>query len=232
MPLVAFQLLFVQYPGLDPTRFRNATVLIIPIALLIVGVAQVQERHPKGTLFRLVLDGVYVLLTLLWLLSLIGGNAVIHSSYEGHPFTVDITPLVVLAIVTAVANFTHDVLEFRHYGPGLHSPAQITMHQPVGPFVAASQETPPHPAFCGSTDSTVTVLISGPDPAMVAPSIQIYGHPGPDIAKMPTESGNGLTVSLRQLAESYARLPPVGRRPDPAPAESGHRSDDAGRAQG
>jgi hypothetical protein len=125
VPLSAFQLILLQYPGLDQQRFWTATALILPAGALIVAVALAQERYPKGRRRRLALDGVYVILTLMWLLALLGGSPVVRSSYEGHPFSIDLWPLFALAVFTAGANFAHDCMEYmlcRTGGGRLSSP--------------------------------------------------------------------------------------------------------------
>lgn len=113
---MSFQLILAQYPKLDPTRFQNAAVYIIPVGLALAVTAIVQERYPKGDRTRLFLDGIYVTLSLLWLLSLFGGSPIISSNYEGHHFSVDVTPIAILAILVAMMNFLHDLLEYRYYG--------------------------------------------------------------------------------------------------------------------
>ncbi|MEM4729248.1 MAG: hypothetical protein QXH42_05770 [Thermoplasmata archaeon] len=114
-PLVSFQLVLAQYPQLDPSRFRFAATYIIPLGLLLTSISIAQERFPKGTLFRLYLDGAFVTLSMLWLLSILGGAPIIHSSYEGHPFSIDVTPIFALAVGVAGANFVYDFLEYRYY---------------------------------------------------------------------------------------------------------------------
>jgi len=145
IPLLGFQLIMLQYPDLDQTRFRNATVYIIPISIMITSICIVQEKFPKGNRFRLFLDSIYVTLTLLWLISLIGGSTLIHSSYEGHPFTIDVTPLVALASAVAALNFLHDVLEFRYYASKTGAPAappSIPIQVPDIPTVISGSKGP------------------------------------------------------------------------------------------
>ncbi len=125
LPVTVFQLVLLRYPMLDPARFNVATVRIIPTALLIVAVSFAQEKRPKGTTARLLLDGIYVALTLLWLFWLVGGSTVIHSSYGGYAFSVDVTPLVVLAVVAAGVNFAHDIMEYLCAGPWSVAPGAV-----------------------------------------------------------------------------------------------------------
>lgn len=176
IPLMGFQLILVQYPDLDPARFRNATILIVPLALLIVGAALVQEKHPKGELARLRLDGIYVVLTMLWMLSLIGGSTVIRSSYEGHPFTVDITPLVILTIITAAVNFSHDVFEYRAYRTGVERPAHASSEEQSLPAVAPSCAPPPPVAMGGLAAPRPMTVSMGPVPAPAVISFQDGGY--------------------------------------------------------
>jgi hypothetical protein len=145
IPLLGFQLIMMQYPDLDQTRFRNATVYIIPISIMITSICLVQEKFPKGNRFRLFLDAIYVMLTLLWLISLIGGSTLIRSSYEGHPFIIDVTPLVALACAVAALNFLHDVLESRYYAAKAASPAAppaIPVQVPDIPTVISGSKPP------------------------------------------------------------------------------------------
>jgi len=115
VPILTFQLIMLQYPGLDPARFHRATVYIVPTALALIAVAFAQEERPKGRMARLVLDVLYVALSLVWMIAIIGGNPVIRSEYESHPFSIDVSPLIAIGVFTAMMNFAHDVMEYYYY---------------------------------------------------------------------------------------------------------------------
>ncbi len=117
VPLATFQLIMIQYPGLDPSRFHNATRYLVPAAILLVAVALAQESYPKGRAARLALDACYVGLSLVWMVAIVGGNTVIRSEYESHPFSIDVTPLVTIGVLAAAMNLAHDVWEHFHYIP-------------------------------------------------------------------------------------------------------------------
>lgn len=119
IPVAAFNIILVQYPGLDPERFRRATLFIVPLGLLLTFVTLAQERHSKGTRARLCLDAAYVALSLLWLIGLLGGTTVLRQVYKGHVFYVDITPLALLAAAVTALNMAHDVFEYLFYRRGV-----------------------------------------------------------------------------------------------------------------
>ena len=116
VPLATFRFILFQYPELDPSRFNNASMYIVPASAILFILAILQEGHPKGTRRRLGLDAAYVLLSLVWMIAIIGGNAVIHSEYDGHPFYIDVTPLVLIGVAAAALNLGHDYLEHLHFG--------------------------------------------------------------------------------------------------------------------
>ncbi len=211
-PLATFQLVLLQYPLLDPTRLRTATAYIIPLGLLMTSVSLVQESFPKGTHFRLYLDGVYVLLTMLWLMSLLGGSPVITSHYDGYPFTIDVTPMFALAALTAVANFAHDVLEHRHYralsgaeqpapsapaGEGLPSPGLAL--RPDGVSAASPYEVTPWAVASAPSrhhspvEPSLSIIIDGresaffPPPAPGGPTVGAWASSSRELE--PTDGG-------------------------------------------
>ncbi len=130
VPLTTFQLILIQYPGLDPTRFRNATMYIVPAGLALVAVAFTQERHPKGSGTRLGLHAAYVSLSLVWMVAIVGGNTVIRSEYESHPFSIDVTPLIAIGALTACLNFAHDGWEYFRFREGAAGPSPAALPAP------------------------------------------------------------------------------------------------------
>jgi hypothetical protein len=137
IPLATIRYILMQYPGLDPSRFNTTTLYIVPASILLFFVALMQDSHPKGTRNRLWLDTAYVLLSLLWMFAILGGNVVVHSVYDGHPFSIDVTPLVLIGVFTAALNLGHDYFEYRHFGAILAAPPA-----PVGDLAPAETLAP------------------------------------------------------------------------------------------
>jgi len=186
VPLATFRLILFQYPELDPSRFNNASMYIVPASVILFLVALLQERYPKGARGRLGLDAAYVLLSLVWMVAIIGGNTIIHSEYDGHPFYIDVSPLVLIGVITAALNLGHDYLEHLHFG-ALRTAAATPAVAGDGAYRELPVEVPAASAGRASTDIAYLVpacgslcepppvgIGSAPDTAL---SIQVDGAP-------------------------------------------------------
>ena len=112
IPLVSIYLIMSQYPLLAKERFYRMIVWIVPFGAALFIVSLVQERYGKGTKVRLGLDALFVGLTMGWLFGFLGGRTIVNNDYGGWDFTVDVGPVVAIALCGTSLNFVHDVLEY------------------------------------------------------------------------------------------------------------------------
>lgn len=112
IPLISIYLIMHQYPLLGKERFYRMIEWIVPLGAGLFCVTLVQERNEKGTKLRLGLDGLFVGLTMAWLFGFLGGRTVVQNSYDGWNFSVDVWPIVAIALSGTSLNFVHDVLEY------------------------------------------------------------------------------------------------------------------------
>ena len=112
IPLVSIFLIMNQYPLLAKERFYRMIMWIVPFGAALFIVSLVQERYGKGTKVRLGLDAVFVGLTMGWLFGFLGGRTIVNNDYGGWDFTVDVGPVVAIALCGTSLNFVHDVLEY------------------------------------------------------------------------------------------------------------------------
>ena len=119
IPLVAIHLIMAQYPLLDKARFYRIISWIVPFGIGLFIITLIQERFRKGSGLRLALDGVFVLFAMFWLFGFLGGRTVIASSYGTWHFSVDVTPIVCIALFGTGMNFIRDLLEYMAHRQGI-----------------------------------------------------------------------------------------------------------------
>jgi hypothetical protein len=112
IPLISIYCIMLQYPLLAKERFYRMIEWIVPLGAGLFCVTLVQERYEKGTKARLVLDALFVGLTMAWLFGFLGGKTVVENTYGGWRFAVDVWPVVAIALFGTSLNFVHDTLEY------------------------------------------------------------------------------------------------------------------------
>jgi len=112
IPLVSIYLIMLQYPPLGKERFFRMIQWIAPFGLGLFAVSLVQERFAKGTKGRLALDALFVGLAMGWLFGFLGGRTVVENNYAEWRFSVDVAPVVAIALFGTGLNFVHDILEY------------------------------------------------------------------------------------------------------------------------
>jgi hypothetical protein len=115
-----------RYPELEQGHLDATLRWVLASGMVIVGVSALRADFERGSRVRLALDASYVLLAIAWLLGVLGGDTVLEQSWQGHPFTIDITRLFVVVASLASLNLLHYALEYRaaRERAGAESPAR------------------------------------------------------------------------------------------------------------
>jgi len=127
LPVFAITTIMATYPELSSERLIAILYRIVPIAFLLILVSQFQVRYTKGSYGRFAMNEVYVLLVLLWLFALLGGQPVIHQTWEEYSFSLHILNYLLLIIFITIMNVIYYIVEFAAY----HDP-QEGLGQEVG----------------------------------------------------------------------------------------------------
>ena len=102
-----------RYPELEQGHLDATLRWVLASGMVIVGVSALRAEFDLGSRARLALDASFVLLAIAWLLGVLGGGTVLEQSWQGHPFTIDITRLFVIVASLASLNLLHYALEYR-----------------------------------------------------------------------------------------------------------------------
>jgi hypothetical protein len=103
------------YPELSGERLTTMLLRTVPIALALILVSQFGVRYEKGDKRRFLLNEIYVLLVLFWLFALFGGEPIIHQTWGGHSFTLNIWNYVLLIVFVTCVNAIYFALEYWAY---------------------------------------------------------------------------------------------------------------------
>jgi hypothetical protein len=102
-----------RYPELSGAHLQENLRWVLLVGTLIVGVSALRADHPVGTRARFALDSAYVGLAIVWLLGVLGGDTVLDQSWQGHPFSIDISRLFVIVAALASLNWLVYALQFE-----------------------------------------------------------------------------------------------------------------------
>lgn len=116
IPTFAILMMILTYPELSKERLFGILQRTIPIGLILILVSQYQVRFEKGDLGRLISNEIYVLFVVLWIFALLGGEPVIHQTWEEYHFSLHIWNYLVLILIVTGMNFIYYILEYKAYG--------------------------------------------------------------------------------------------------------------------
>lgn len=115
VPIVAISMIISAYPELSKDRLIGMLVRTIPIGIMLVLISQFGVRYEKGDVRRFVLSEIYVLLVLLWLFVLLGGEPVIHQTWGEYHFSLNIWNYLILIFIVMSVNALYYLFEYRAY---------------------------------------------------------------------------------------------------------------------
>jgi hypothetical protein len=116
LPTVAIMMIILTYPELNSQRLLAILIRIIPISLGLILISQFQVRYERGSLGRFILNEVYVLLVVVWIFALLGGEPVIHQTWEEYSFSLHIWNYLALILFITGINVLYYGLEYKAFG--------------------------------------------------------------------------------------------------------------------
>ena len=112
IPTALITIIMWRYPELDRQYFMEMLRWVLIIGVALVGLNALRADSEHGTWTRLALDGGFVLLTIAWLLGVMGGGTVMKQSWNGYDFTIDIGNLFIIVAALASLNMVYYTLSF------------------------------------------------------------------------------------------------------------------------
>jgi hypothetical protein len=112
IPTALISIIMWRYPELDPQYFMEMLRWVLIIGVALVGLNALRADSKHGTWTRLALDGGFVILTIAWLLGVMGGGTVLEQSWNGYDFTIDIGKLFIIVAALASLNMVYYTLRF------------------------------------------------------------------------------------------------------------------------
>jgi len=103
------------YPELSKDRLIGMLARAVPIGIILIFVSQYGVRYEKGDIRRFVLNEVYVVLVLLWLFMLLGGEPVIRQTWQEYHFSLNIWNYMLLIFFVTCVNALYYFLEYKAY---------------------------------------------------------------------------------------------------------------------
>lgn len=115
LPTAAILTVIGTYPELSSQRLMGILYRIVPIAFILILISQFQVRYTKGSLGRFTLNEIYVLLVLAWVFALLGGEPVVHQTWNEYEFSLHIWNYLLLIIFITAVNVLYYALEFAAF---------------------------------------------------------------------------------------------------------------------
>jgi hypothetical protein len=115
MPIFSITMMLITYPQLSKERLLGILQRTVPIGVMLILVSQYQVRYEKGDFGRFILNEIYVVLVVLWIFALLGGEPVIHQTWEEYHFSLHIWNYVLVILIVTSMNFLYYILEYQAY---------------------------------------------------------------------------------------------------------------------
>jgi Ca2+/Na+ antiporter len=121
MPTAAVLMIMTTYPELSRDRLMGIVYRTVPIGIALILISQFQVRYEKGSKGRFILNEAYVLLVVLWIFALLGGEPVIHQTWEEYQFSLHIWNYIMLILFVTFLNVIYYVVEYQAYKDEEHT---------------------------------------------------------------------------------------------------------------
>jgi hypothetical protein len=115
MPIIAISMIMAAYPELSKERLIGMLFRAVPIGIFLIFVSQFSVRYEKGDIRRFILNEIYVVLVVLWLFMLLGGEPIIHQTYGEYHFNLNIWNYIILILLVTCINALFYYAEYRVY---------------------------------------------------------------------------------------------------------------------
>jgi len=112
IPTALITMIMWRYPELDRQYFMEMLRWVLIIGVALVGINALRADNKYGTWTRLTLDGGFVLLTIAWLLGVMGGGTIMEQNWNGYDFTINIGRLFIIVATLASLNMVYYTLRF------------------------------------------------------------------------------------------------------------------------
>jgi hypothetical protein len=112
VPSVLLTAIMWRFPELSQEHFLEMLRWVLILGTLLVGVNALRAEFETGTVPRLGLDGLYVVLAIIWLLGVLGGGTVLEQSWNGYVFFIDVRGLFTIVAALASLNLVYYALRF------------------------------------------------------------------------------------------------------------------------
>ena len=115
LPTIAILMIISAYPELNTERLLGILTRIIPISLVLIVISQFQVRYEKGSKGRFILNEIYVIMVVVLIFALLGGEPVIYQTWEEYSFSLHIWNYIALILFITVMNIIYYAMEYEAF---------------------------------------------------------------------------------------------------------------------
>jgi hypothetical protein len=115
LPTFAILMIMSAYPELNTDRLWGILTRIIPISIILILISQFQVRYEKGTKGRFILNEIYVIMVVVWIFALLGGEPVIYQTWEEYSFSLHIWNYIALILFVTIMNIIYYAMEYEAF---------------------------------------------------------------------------------------------------------------------
>jgi hypothetical protein len=115
IPLCSLCLILLEYPELPSDRMYMRIYWVIPTATAIVILAQIGSFYRKGETKRFLLNIGFTVMTMIWMVGLLGGGLVMTTLWNEYEFSLHMDKYVILIVIVAALNVMYYTFEWRVY---------------------------------------------------------------------------------------------------------------------
>jgi hypothetical protein len=131
LPTLAIMMIITAYPELNRDRLLGILARIIPISIVLILVSQFQVRYEKGSKGRFILNEFYVIMVVVWIFALLGGEPVIYQTWEEYNFSLHIWNYLALILFITGMNILYYALEFLAFSEDESEECETEGKEPV-----------------------------------------------------------------------------------------------------
>jgi hypothetical protein len=115
LPIIAIFMIMSAYPELNTGRLLGILTRIIPISIVLILISQFQVRYEKGTKGRFILNEIYVIMVVVWIFALLGGEPVIYQTWDEYSFSLHIWNYIALILFITIMNVIYYAMEYEAF---------------------------------------------------------------------------------------------------------------------
>ena len=115
IPLCSLLFILQEYPELPSDKVYVRIYWVIPTALALVILAQLGSYFKKGETTRYLLNIGFTLMTMIWMVGLLGGSLVMTTLWNQYEFSLHMDKYVMLIGSVAALNILYYTFEWKVY---------------------------------------------------------------------------------------------------------------------